>query len=275
VTPVLPASLDWRPITPQFGAELNTGQIHQLDGEGAGGLLSLIADRGVVVARGQTMTIDEQVALGHLLGPVHVHPVFADPDRPEVLVIHADEKTAHAAGERWHSDVSCQPEPPAISMLRMEIVPESGGDTLFADMYRAYQSLSPALQNFLPTLTARHDAPPVFGGGRTDAQPLSTTHPVVRTHPLSNRRALYVNSGYTKKIVELTDRESEALLRLLFDQIAYNVDHQIRVRWQPGTVVLWDNRCVQHHAAFDYYPAVRHGYRITTIGEAPIPALGQ
>lgn len=270
MTLTAPTALDWRPITPRFGAELNRGQIHELDGEGAEALLSLIADRGVVVARGQTMTIDEQVTLGRLLGPVHIHPVFADRDRPEVLVIHADEKTVHAAGERWHSDVSCLPTPPAISMLRMEIVPECGGDTLFADMYQAYRSLSPALQNFLSMLTARHDAPPVFGEGSPNGDPLSTTHPVVRTHPLSNRRALYVNSGYTKKIVELNDRESEALLRLLFDHIAYNVDHQVRVHWQPGTVVLWDNRCVQHHAAFDYYPAIRHGYRITTIGEAPI-----
>lgn len=273
MTLVAPARLSWRPITPQFGAELNSGQLHLLDGEAARELLSLIAERGVVVARGQAMTLDQQVALGYLLGPVHVHPAFADQERPEVVVIHADEKTVHAAGERWHSDVSCQPMPPAISMLRMEVVPPCGGDTLFADMYQAYRSLSAALQSFLSVLTARHDAPPVFAEGRLTGEPLSSAHPVVRTHPLSNRRALFVNSGYTKKIVELNDRESEALLRLLFDHIAYNVDHQIRVQWQPGTVIFWDNRCVQHHAAFDYYPAVRHGYRVTTVGEAPI--LGQ
>ena len=208
------------------------------------------------------MDIDEQIALGRRLGPLHVHPAYADAERPEVLVIHADANSKHAAGEAWHSDVSCEPQPPAISMLRMEIVPESGGDTLFADMYQAYESLSPAMQE----LPARADGTPRVADllrRRPAARRAPGRHPpVVRTHPVTGRRALYVNSGFTKRIVELRSRESDALLKMLYDHIAYEVVNQIRVHWEPDTVVLWDNRCVQHHAAFDYFPAVRHGYRV-------------
>ena len=154
-------------------------------------------------------------------------------------------------------------------MLRMEIVPESGGDTLFADMYQAYESLSPAMQQFVLGLTARHDSPRHYAAGPSVRELPSNVHPVVRTHPLTGRRALYVNPGFTTKIVELRTRESDALLKMLYDHVAYEIVNQLRVHWEPNTVVLWDNRCVQHHAAFDYFPAVRHGYRVTTIGEVP------
>ena len=94
-------------------------------------------------------------------------------------------------------------------------------------------------------------------------------HPVVRTHPITGRRALYVNSGFTVRIKELTRRESDALLRLLFDHIAYGVRFQVRFHWEPHSVAMWDNRCVQHHASWDYFPETRHGYRVTTVGERP------
>lgn len=264
-----PPLIDWSPISPRFGAEVPAEQLHTLDDAGVDQLALLVAERGVVVARRQTMDIDEQIALGRRLGPLHVHPAYADAERPEILVIHADANSKHAAGEAWHSDVSCEPRPPAISMLRMEIVPDSGGDTLFADMYQAYDSLSPAMQELLQGLTARHESPTYFADGPVARDLPVSVHPVVRTHPLSGRRALYVNSGFTKRIVELRSRESDALLRMVYDHIAYEVVNQIRVHWEPNTVVLWDNRCVQHHAAFDYFPAVRHGYRVTTIGEIP------
>lgn len=264
-----PPLIDWSPISPRFGAEVPAEQLHTLDDAGVDQLARLVAERGVVVARRQTMDIDEQIALGRRLGPLHVHPAYADAERPEILVIHADANSKHAAGEAWHSDVSCEPRPPAISMLRMEIVPDSGGDTLFADMYQAYDSLSPAMQELLQGLTARHESPTYFADGPVAHDLPVSVHPVVRTHPLSGRRALYVNSGFTKRIVELRSRESDALLRMVYDHIAYEVVNQIRVHWEPNTVVLWDNRCVQHHAAFDYFPAVRHGYRVTTIGEIP------
>src|SRR5687767_10068573 len=109
-------AVDWHAITPAFGAEVPATQLHQLDDQGVDDLLHLVAARGVVVARDQAMSVDEHIALGRRLGPLHIHPAYADADRPELLVIHADETTKHAAGETWHSDVSCDAEPPAISM---------------------------------------------------------------------------------------------------------------------------------------------------------------
>ena len=137
-------------------------------------------------------------------------------------------------------------------MLRMEVVPASGGDTLFADMYRAFELLSPAMQNFLKQLNARHDPKGHYlylsGAKKLDELP-STNHPVVRTHPLTGRNALYVNSGFVGRINELSSLESKRLLEMLYDHIAYSVDIQCRVKWEPNTVVFWDNRVVQHHAA--------------------------
>jgi taurine dioxygenase len=153
--------------------------------------------------------------------------------------------------------------------------PQSGGDTLFANMYAAYDSLSPALQAFTATLTARHD--PVghylyLSGAATLAELPSSIHPVVRIHPQTGSKALYVNVGFVSRIMELKRRESAALLQLLYDHVAYSANIQCRVSWQPGTVVFWDNRCVQHFAAFDYFPQRRLGYRATIRGEKPIAA---
>ena len=160
-------------------------------------------------------------------------------------------------------------------MLRMEVVPSAGGDTLFADMYAAFASLSLALQTFVQTLTARHDPFGHYlylsGAKRLDELPYAV-HPVVRIHPDTGRKALYVNAGFVSRIVELNRRESAALLQLLYDHVAYSANIQCRVAWQPGTVVLWDNRCVQHFAAFDYFPQQRLGCSATIRGEKPIAA---
>ena len=134
-------------------------------------------------------------------------------------------------------------------MLRMEIVPESGGDTLFANMVEALATLSPKMQVFLKELTARHDPRGHYlylSGAKTLDELPSAIHPVVRTHPISGKEALYVNDGFVGKIVELSDSESKALLKMLYDHVAYSVNIQCRVRWEPNTVVFWDNRIVQH-----------------------------
>jgi taurine dioxygenase len=225
------------------------------------------------VFREQRMTIDDQITFGARLGPLHIHPVYADKTRPEALRIHADADSRHAAGEAWHTDVSCDDQPPALSMLRIEVTPACGGDTVYASMYSAYQSLSEPMRKFLLTLRAVHggDLPFRHASGSKSDQPFpSTTHPVVRTHPLTGRRALYVNSGFTDKIVGLTRPESRALLDMLFAHIAGGVDFQCRVRWEPNTVTMWDNRCTQHHASFDYFPETRSGWRVTTMGEKPV-----
>ena len=266
------AGLTYHPISPKFGAELTDAVLLDLHDDEVESLQQLAAERGVVVVRDQSMTVHQQAEFAHRLGPLTTYPV-RDKDVPsELLVIHADENSKNVAGSKWHTDISSEERPPSLSMLRMEVVPSSGGDTLFCDMYQAFESLSPEMQRFLKRLSARHDPKGhhlYLSGAKALRELPSQIHPVIRTHPRTGRNALYVNSGFTARIQDVTRGESDALLAMLFDHIIQGLNFQIRVRWEPNTVVFWDNRVVQHHAAWDYYPQVRHGYRATSIGEIP------
>lgn len=232
----------------------------------------LLAERGALVFRDQYMTLEEQIALGRRFGPLHVHPAFADKQHPEALRIHADANTRHAAGEGWHTDVSCDLEPPGISMLRLEVVPAVGGDTAFASMPAAFDELSETMKSFLLEREAVHTGDLPYRGlykSRAEVDYPVNVHPVVRTHPITGRKLLYVNSGFTDRIKGLRQRESQALLQMLFDHVAYGVDFQCRVRWEAHTLTMWDNRTVQHTACWDYFPETRSGWRVTTVGERP------
>ena len=267
-----PTDLPHRPISPRFASELTEVVLTELDDDGVEALQQLAAERGVLVVRDQAMTPDQQAEFAHRLGPLTSYPVRHEGVPPELLVVRADETSRAVAGQAWHTDISSEERPPALSMLRMEIVPESGGDTLFADMYQAFETLSPVVQEFIQGLTARHDPKGhhLYRSGLKTLKELpSHVHPVVRTHPRTGRKALYVNEGFVGRIMETNKPEGDAILQMLYLHIARGVDFQCRVRWEPDTVVFWDNRCVQHHAAFDYHPEVRLGYRATSIGEAP------
>jgi taurine dioxygenase len=265
--------LPGRSITPAFGIELDAKiKLLDLSDGDLGSLKQLAAEKGIVVARNQTMTMQQQADFAGRLGPLFHSPMDKIGIPKELLVIRANENSKRVAGTTWHTDVSSETITPGLSMLRMEIAPQSGGDTLFADMYQVYESLSEAMQKFLLTLTARHDPKGHYlylSGAKKLHELPSVVHPVIRTHPLTGRKALYVNSGFVGRLVELSKNESDSLLTMLFDRIAYSVNAQCRVQWQPDTVVFWDNRIVQHHATFDYFPAVRLGYRATVKGEAP------
>ncbi len=258
-----------------LGSELPDVQLTDLDDEGVAEIRQLAAERGVLVFRDQHMTLDRQIEIGRRLGELHIHPAFADENHPEALRIHADETTRVAAGEGWHTDVSCDERPPALSMLRIEVTPPCGGDTAYSSMYAAYESLSKPIRDLIVSLSAIHagDLPfrGVYKSSSTTEYPVNA-HPMVRTHPDTGRRALYVNTGFTDRIKGVRRPESAALLGMLFDHIAAGVDFQCRVRWEPNTVTIWDNRCVQHHASFDYFPETRSGWRVTTVGERPVLA---
>ena len=266
--------MEYEPLTPAFGAVLAPTRLIDFSDDHVEQLHALAAERGVIVVRDQVMTPDEQVRFAARLGELLETPVNKGNAPKELIVVHADENSKRVAGERWHSDVSSNAIPPGLSMLRMEAVPVSGGDTLFSDMVQAFAALSDEMQLFLKRLSARHDPKGHYlylsGAKKLEELP-SAVHPVVRVHPRNGRQALYVNEGFVGRIVELSRRESDVLLRMLYDHVAYGVNFQCRVRWQPNTVVFWDNRIVQHHAAFDYHPSTRHGYRATVVGEAPIP----
>lgn len=266
-------------LAPQIGTEFRGVQLAKLNESEIEEVKQLAAERCVLFFRDQHMTLEEQVATGRQLGELHSHPSArrraaegADV-HPEVMIVRGDANSRAVPGEGWHSDVSCDERPPALTMLRVETTPPAGGDTVFASMYAAYESLSSAMQEFLLGLTAVHSgrhAGPRYGYFDPKADYPENEHPMVRTHPLSGRRALYVNSGYTARIVQLTERESDALLRSLFDHVAYGLGFQTRFHWEPNSLTIWDNRCAQHHAVWDYFPATRHGYRVTTVGERPV-----
>ncbi len=244
--------------------DLTDDEIHELQ--------VLVAERGVVAVRDQEMTLDEQIDFGRRMGKLHVHPAYADKDHPEALRIHADANSRYAAGEGWHSDVSCDIEPPGVSMLRIEVTPSCGGDTAFSSMYKAWDSLSKPMRTFLSGLEAIHAGDLPWRGSYGSKSPKDfpvNTHPIARTHPITGRTALYVNAGFTDRIKGVSKDESAALLKMLFEHIALGVDFQCRVQWEPNTLTLWDNRCVQHHASWDYFPETRSGWRVTTQGEQP------
>jgi taurine dioxygenase len=180
-----------------------------------------------------------------------------------------------ANGNGWHTDVSCDEEPPLGTMLQLHVLPSSGGDTLFANMCAAFETLSPTLQQFLVTLTARHESEHIYRGRYADrgvddtgrSYP-SAVHPVVRTHPDSGRQALYVNPSFTTRINEVAAEESKALLEFLYRH-QQRPEFQVRFSWTPNAIALWDNRSTQHFALWDYWPEERKGHRVTIRGERP------
>jgi taurine dioxygenase len=265
------------PVTPVVGAEVQGIDLSTPPDEAAfRDLHAALLRHQVLFFRDQDIPVESQMVLGAMFGELVAHP--NDPGlegHPEVMIIHADENSKRVAGESWHSDVSCDPEPPLGSILRIHTLPETGGDTLFASMYAAYDALSEPMKGFLNGLTAVHDGAPYYRSvnariGRDDggrAYPRAE-HPVVRTHPESGRKALFVNSMFTTHIVGLPQKESDAILHFLFDHIA-QPQFQCRFRWQKNSMAFWDNRCVQHQAIWDYWPQTRSGYRVTIKGDRP------
>lgn len=270
--------LEIHPVTPSFGAEVSDLDLGTLCEPGVlAELEKAWLDYKVLFFRDQGhITTEQHVAFCRQFGELEIHP-FAPPKPgyPEVLLVVANE--ARKGNENtWHSDVTWRAEPSRGSMLRAIEVPPCGGDTLFSDMERAYEGLSPELQARLEGLTAMHDLLYVAGTivGPDAAKAMTETyppvgHPVVRTHPATGRRSLYVNAAFTTHIVGLHRDESEMLLQYLYRQAAVP-EHQCRLRWAPGTVALWDNRCVQHYAVSDYWPASRLMERVTIVGDRPV-----
>ena len=265
-------------MTPVIGAEISGVDLSKpLDEDSLKEVRQALIENLVIFFRDQEMDREQHKALGRQFGALHIHPAAPSPEgHPEILVIHADEKSTYVAGNGWHSDVSCDPEPPMGSILHMHTVPPSGGDTMFANMYAAYEDLSETMKVFLGGLTAYHSSDHVYRGryksfGIDDSgrEYPRSEHPVVRTHPESGRKGLFVNRGFTTEIKGMTGRESRALLDFLFEHME-NPRYHCRFRWAANSVAFWDNRCTQHYAVWDYYPAVRHGLRVTIQGEKPV-----
>jgi taurine dioxygenase len=272
------SALDVRPVTPAIGVDIRGVDLTQpLTATQFNEIHRAFLNHLVLFFRDQKpLTPEQQIAFGRRFGELHIHPAAPHLDGfPEVFVIHAHKDSKLVAGEVWHSDVSCDTEPPLATILQIHKLPPSGGDTLFASMYAAYQDLSETMQRFLSSLTATHDSEHFYRGryadrGVNDAGRVypSCDHPVIRTHPETGRPCLFVNRMFTTKINGLAAAESRALLDFLYAHLE-NPKYQARLRWSENDIAMWDNRCAQHQAIWDYWPHERKGHRVTVKGDRP------
>ncbi len=267
-----------KPVTTRIGAEIEGVDLSKpVDDRTHREIHEALKAHCVIFFRDQKLDHEIHKTFGRRFGELHVHPAIPGPEgHPEILPIHTDETSTYIAGERWHSDVSCEEEPPLGSILYLHTVPDYGGDTLFSNMYAAYDALSDRMKDYLDGLTARHDGEMQYRGRYKDRVADDSAmvypwadHPVVRTHPETDRKCLYVNPIFTTRINDIPRLESDALLKMLHEHCAMP-DFQVRFRWQPHSVAFWDNRCVQHIAVWDYFPNVRSGFRVTIKGDRPL-----
>jgi taurine dioxygenase len=271
-----------RKIAPYLGAEISgvelAAPVSDLDFKV---IRDALAAHEVIIFRNQRLSVEEYMAFGRRFGELTVHPFStARADRPELIVLDNDPDSPPLSTDQWHSDEMFREKPAMATILRSTIIPEVGGNTVFASMTAAYDSLLPSLQDFLCTLEALHDFK-VFrvlhSGTREGRQRLvdledlypNQRHPVVRVHPETGRRAVFVSPQTTKRIVGLRDFESEHLLQMLY-QLPQVPEYQLRVSWEPDMIVMWDNRSTQHYAPRDYFPARRRMERLTVGGDRPI-----
>jgi len=268
-------TLDVRPMTPAIGAEILNIDLGAPDiAERIPEIRAALLRYGVIFFREQELTQEQHIAFARHFGELEIHPATPkDQPNPEVLHI-AHGPKSRGQENNWHSDVTWRERPSLGSILFAREVPEVGGDTLFANMHLAYERLSEQMQRFCESLTAVHDIARVFARrlGKSPEelheQYPPMRHPVIRTHPETGERAIYVNVGFTSHIEGLSARESDWLLNHLYDT-AKDVEIQCRFRWRPGSIAFWDNRVCQHLAVSDYFPARRVMERVTIAGDRP------
>ena len=254
------------PLSPALGAEISGFDLRKpLCTDAVSTIHALWMKHQVLFFRNQQLTPHQHLAFAKNFGAFHVHPAapYAH-DNPALMVIHTDANSRRNNGSGWHSDVSSDDEPPLGSILHLHKTPLNGGDTLFASIYEAFTTLNQPMKLFLRSLTAHHasDYGGYYGDHKPQRESPQAVHPVVRTHPITQCEALFVNAGFTKRIVELSYNESASLLKFLFEHIQ-NPKFQCRFAWKPNSIAMWDNRCVQHMAIWDYYPQTRSGLRVT------------
>ena len=269
----------------RLGARLGA-QIHGLDlkqglsPEAFKAFEAALIEHKVVVLRDQHLNTEQHVAISRLFGELEVHPMRPQGQFPEILVLDNHKDNPVLSTDVWHSDTTFRKNPTRYTILRCEIMPKVGGDTLWSDMEAAYEGLSPVFRKMIDGLSAVHDFKnfrALYTRSNEDQAKLrrmeelfpNPTHPVVRTHPANGRKSIYVNPQFTLHIEGMTPLESRAILDVLFAQ-AHVPEYQFRVRWTPGTIVFWDNRSTQHYAANDYYPQRRRMERTAVVGDVPV-----
>ena len=269
-------TLEVETLTPHIGAKVRGLDLSQpLTNEQARDVHQAWIDWKILVFPNQHLNRDQHKAFARRWGKLHVHPMQPTyGGDEEILVVKTTRDSAYTSGDGWHTDVTCDPVPPLGSMLYITETPASGGgDTLFADMYLAYQMLSDPMKEFLNPLVAEHDGAGPYVGSYKSTPPEGgypkSQHPVIVTHPDSGKKLLYVNRGFTSHIVGLGRSESNAVLEMLYRLIDSTPRLYCRVDWEPNSLAFWDNRCTQHHAVWDYWPNSRYGERVSIVGDQP------
>ncbi|MEX2648952.1 MAG: taurine dioxygenase [Alphaproteobacteria bacterium] len=274
-------NIEVRPITPNIGAEIAGADLARLDEATFEDIHEALLKHLVLFFRDQDITPAEQLGFARRFGEIEPpHPVFDRvPEAPEVSVIE-QKGTVGIYNDEWHTDVTFRARPPLASILHCQIAPEIGGDTLWSSMVAAYDALAEPIKRLIEPLKAIHDitrgfmetwlAKPdgVAEMQRAQRENPPVVHPVVRTHPVTGRRALFVNRSFTVAIKGLSRTESDGLLALLLRH-AEQPSWQVRFRWRPRSLAIWDNRATQHYAAADFAPAHRKMHRVTVIGDRP------
>lgn len=279
--------IEVRPMAGALGAEIAGIDVSEpLDAATLAELRAAILRAGVAVLRDQKLSREAQLRFARQLGEPEVHPIANGmAEHPEIIRVLKPAGERAFFGTSWHTDNSFFAKPTSFTILYGETVPSVGGDTVFASMELAYDTLSPPMQRFLAPLVAVHSAssaydPKTTGDAKykgeaaitytySDAIWEEVQHPVVRTHPETGRKSLYVNPMFTQRIVGLERHESDAILAMLCAHTA-RIELQCRVRWTPGTLAIWDNRAVQHYAIDDYADFERVMYRVTLQGTQPV-----
>jgi taurine dioxygenase len=280
------AELRIEPVTPELGAEVLGVDLRHADSDAFDQIEQAFARYSVLFVRDQELTLDELLQVTRRLGPVLQVPyVEGTRSHPEVIAVlkEADERRIATFGGTWHSDFSFLSEPPAATLLYAVELPPVGGDTLWASQYLAYEALSAGMQALLAPLRSVHTGAPhgTMGPGPDVAVSRSirmvrndpsadreVLHPVVRVHPVTGRRALFVNPVYTQHFEGMTAAESKPLLEFLH-QHSIRAEFTCRLRWRKGTLAIWDNRCLMHLAINDYDGHRRLLHRTTIAGEKP------
>ena len=275
-----------RRIAGALGAEVSGVDLTDLGNQTFSEIHRALLDHQVLYFDDAPLDDDQLEALTLRFGPFGETPFVACmPDHPNIIEVRkdADEVGGINFGGRWHSDFSFQETPPSLTLLNARAVPDAGGDTLYADMYGAYEALSDGMKEMLEDLRAMHSARRSYGtGGRFTANPNLTrmtvrpgpeadaevAHPIVRTHPETGRKALYVNFVYTVRLEGMTEEESAPVLNVLFEH-ATRPEFTCRVRWSGTGLAIWDNRCTQHYAVNDYHGQARIMHRTTCAGDVP------
>jgi taurine dioxygenase len=265
-------------LTASTGAIVEGIDLRSVTEDNVGEIEAVLLEHLVLFFPGQALEPAQQKRVAQLFGGIDVAPFGPKhPDVPEMTVLDQEAPKGEGA-DAWHSDNTFRSEPPKYTMLQSVLLPPTGGDTCWANMYEAYDALSQPMQHFVDGLTATHDLSKTLAvainkglsnanlGEMRELYP-PEHHPVVRTHPQTGRKALFVNGNFTTRIDDLSDAESSKMLGMLLDHVQ-SPYFQCRFRWQPGTLALWDNRCLQHYAVPDY-TSRRIMHRFTISGDRP------